>query len=68
MNERRMKTPDNTGEMSLPPAQAAGWSVQPPAQQHDGSEKQGFGVEKWLDKPSDGRKIAETSGKIQFAP
>jgi len=63
MNEKRMKTSVYTGEVSLPQAQAAGWSVKPPAQQDDGTEKTCFGVEKWLDKPSIGRKIAETTRK-----
>jgi hypothetical protein len=66
MNEKRMKAPDNTGDVSLPPAQTAVWSVKPPAQQRDGSEKRGFGVEKCVDKPSDGRKLAETTSKTQF--
>jgi hypothetical protein len=63
MNENRMKTSVNTGDVSLPPAQTAGWSVKSTAQQGDGPEKGCFGVEKWVDKPSDGRKIAETTGK-----
>jgi hypothetical protein len=61
-----MKTSVNTGEVSLPPARTAGWSVNPPAQQCYGSEKQVIGVEKGLDKPSDGRKIATTTHKSHF--
>jgi len=63
MNEKRMKTSVNTGEVSLPPPQTAGWSVKPPTQKRDGREKRGFDVEEWLDKPSDGRKIVGTTGK-----
>jgi hypothetical protein len=66
MNESRMKTLVNTGELSLPPAQRAVWSVKSHAQRRDGSEKRGFGVGKWVDKPSGGRKIAETTSKTQF--
>jgi hypothetical protein len=66
MNESPMKTSVNTGDVSLPPAQTAGWSVKSTAQQGDGPEKGRFGVEKWVDKPSDGRKIAETTRKTQF--
>ena len=47
------------------PAQAAGWGLKIGAE-HGRSEKQGFGVEKWVDKPSDGRKIVETTSKTQF--
>lgn len=36
MNEDLMKTSVNTGEVSLPQAQAAGWSVKPPVRQDDG--------------------------------
>jgi hypothetical protein len=52
--------------VSLPPAQTAVWSFRLPTQQGDGSEKQGFGIDKRLDKPSNGRKIAETANKTQF--
>jgi hypothetical protein len=66
MNEKRTKTSVNTGDVSLPPAQTAGWSVKSTAQQGDGPEKGHFGVKRWVDKPSDGRKIAETTNKTQF--
>ena len=61
-----MKLSVKTGEGSLPPAQTAGRSVKSTAQRGDGSEKQGFGVEIWLDKPSDGGTIAEANSKTQF--
>lgn len=48
LNESPMKTSVNTGEASLPPAQTADCGVEPPVQQCDGSEKQGFGVAKSL--------------------
>jgi hypothetical protein len=54
MNENRIKTSVNTGEVSLPPAQRAVWSVKPHAQWRGGSEKQGFDGEKGLDKPRGG--------------
>ena len=66
LNEEQMKTSVNTGEVSLPQTQAARWSVKPPAQQGDGSEKEGFGVEKGLDTSSSGTKIAETTSKTQI--
>jgi len=58
-----MKTSVNTGEVLLPQAQAAGWGVKTGTEHRCGSEKQGFGVEKWLDGPSDRRKITGTAGK-----
>jgi hypothetical protein len=58
MKEKRMKTSDNTGEVSLPPAQAAGWGVKILAEQRGSSEKGGLGVEKWLVNPCDGRIIS----------
>jgi hypothetical protein len=56
MKEKQMKTSVNTGEVSSPSAQAAGWGLKIGAEHGGGSEKQGFGVEKLVDKPSDGRK------------
>lgn len=53
--------------MSSSPAQAAGWGLKIGAEHGGGPEKQGFGVEKWVDKPSDGRKIAETTGKTPIS-
>jgi hypothetical protein len=61
-----MKTSVNTVEVSLPPAYEAGWGVKVRAEHGGGSEKHGFGVEKWLAKPGDGRKIAKMARKIQF--
>jgi hypothetical protein len=52
--------------LSLLAVQEAGGGVQTDGERGCGSEKQGFGVEKRLDKPSDGRKIAETISKTQF--
>lgn len=52
--------------MSLPPTQKAGSDVRIGAEHGCGSEQQGFGVEKWLDSPGDGRKIAETTNKTKF--
>jgi len=68
MNENRMTTSIHTGEVSSPPAQAAGWGLKISADQGGGSEKQGFGVEKGIAIPSDGRIIAKTTGKTKFAP
>jgi hypothetical protein len=68
MNEKRMKISVNIGEVSLPPGHAVGWGVKAPAQQGGDSEKQVFGVGKLLEKPCDGRIIAKTTGKNQFAP
>jgi hypothetical protein len=66
MNEKRMKTSVNTGVVSLPPAQRAGCDQKPRAEHGGGSEKDCFGVENGLDRPSDGRNIAETTRKTQF--
>ncbi|MGO8838150.1 MAG: hypothetical protein ACLQQ0_12070 [Limisphaerales bacterium] len=63
-----MKTSINTGEVSSPLAHEAGWDEKNRAEQGGGSEKHGFVVETWLDKPCDGRKIAETTGKTKFEP
>jgi hypothetical protein len=68
MNENRMKTSVNPGEVSSPPARGASWGVEIAAQEGSGSEKQVFGVQKRLDKPSTGRIIAQTTAKTQFAP
>jgi hypothetical protein len=66
MNEKRMKTPVNTGEVSSPRAREAGRGVKIGAEHDGGSEKQGFGVEQRVDKPSDGRIVATTPGKTQL--
>jgi hypothetical protein len=68
MNEKRMKTAHNTGEVSLPPAHEAGWGVKAGAEHGCGSGKPGFGVEKWLARPRDERIIAKTDGKTRFEP
>jgi hypothetical protein len=68
MNENRLKTSISTGEVSLPPAQPAGGGVKIGVEHGRGSEKQGLVVEKWVDRPSEGRKIAETTNKTQLAP
>jgi hypothetical protein len=46
MNEKRMKTALNTGQVSLPPAQEAGWNAKVHPEQGGGSGKPGFGVQK----------------------
>jgi len=61
-----MKTSFSKGEVSSHPTQGSGWGVKIRAEHRGGSKKQGFGVEKWFDKPTDGRKIAETTSKAQF--
>jgi len=68
MNENSMKTSVNRGEVSSTPAQANGWGLKIGAEHGGGPERQGFSVEKRLDTPSHRRKIAETTGKTQFAP
>jgi len=47
MNEKRMKTSVNTGELSSPPAHGASWGVKVRAEHACGSEKPALGVEKW---------------------
>jgi hypothetical protein len=66
MNEKRMKTSVNTVGVSLRSAQEAGWGVKILAEHGGGSEKQVFGVEKWLAKPSDGGIIAGKTGKASI--
>ena len=68
MNENRMKTAVNTGELSSRPAQAAGWGLKIGAEHSRDTENRRFGTENGIDKPSVGRIIAETTGKTQFAP
>jgi len=68
VDEKRMKTPDNMAKVSFLAIQEAGSGVKTDGERGCGSEKQDFGVKKWLAKPSDGRKIAETTRKTQFAP
>jgi hypothetical protein len=42
MNENRMKTSVNTDEVSLSPAQTAGWGLKIGVENGCGSEKQGW--------------------------
>ena len=63
-----MKTSVNTGGVSSPPSPRAGWRVKIRAEHGNGSEKQVFGVAKWLAKPNDGRIIPKTTGEITFSP
>ena len=46
MNEKRMKTSVNTGELSSPLAHEAGWNEENDAEQGGGSEKPVFGAKK----------------------
>ena len=66
MNENRMKSSVNTGEVSLLPVQKAGWAINVRAEQGGGSKKPDFGVAKWLDKPRDERIIAKTTEKTRL--
>jgi hypothetical protein len=68
MNEKRMKTALNTGQVSLPPAQEAGWNAKVHPEQGGGSEKPGFGVQKRLAKPRDESIITKVAGKTQLEP
>jgi hypothetical protein len=68
MKEKRMKTSVNTGELSSPTAQGACWGVKVRAEHGCNSEKPVFGVEKWLELPTDERIITEMTGKTQFGP
>jgi hypothetical protein len=66
MNEKRMKTSVNTGELSSPPTQGASWGVKVRAEHGCGSEKPALGVEKQLEIPRDERIITQKTGKAQF--
>ncbi len=68
MNEKPMKIRANRDEVSSPSAQAAGWSIKVRAEHGCSSEKQGLGVEKWLEPPTDEMIITETTGKAEFKP
>jgi hypothetical protein len=46
MNEKRVKTSVNTGELSSPLAHEAGWNEENDAEQGGGSEKPVFGAKK----------------------
>ena len=66
MNEKRMKTSVNTGELSSLTAQGACWGVKVRAEHGCNSEKPVFGVEKWLAKPREGMITAKMAGKINL--
>jgi hypothetical protein len=65
MNEKRMRTPVNTGEVSLLPILGAGWEVKIGAEQAAFTEKPRFGTAKWFDIPCRGEKIVK-NGPQQF--
>jgi len=67
MNENRMKTTVNTGDVSLPPAQSAGLGRKMGGDEVNVTKKLIWGTAKWLATPSEGRKIA-TTGKAQYDP
>ena len=66
MNENRMITSNNIGEVSLPPAHEAGWRVKVRAKHRGGSETHVFGEAKWIEIPSVGRTIAKTTGTLNL--
>ena len=68
MEENRMKPSVNTGEVSLPAAQSAGWGRKIGGQEANDTENSQFETAKRLATPSDGRIIAKTTRKTQFAP
>jgi len=47
---------------------ADGFGMKIGAEHVGGSEKQGFGAEKSLDEPSDGKIIAKETSKLNFTP
>jgi hypothetical protein len=68
MNENRMKPSINMGEVSLPPARRAGWSVKPPAQQRDGSENGVFALKNGLTNQAMGGKSHKRPEKLNLTP
>ena len=60
-----MKTSVNTEGASSPPAREAGWGVKIRADHGGGTERQGFGIPKRLENPSDGGMMAKTTGKTR---
>ena len=66
MNENRMKTSVNTGEVSLPPTQSAGLGREMGGDEANVTNKLLLETAKWLATPSDGRKIATTPEKTQY--
>ena len=63
--ERRQMAPP---EVSLPSAQSAGWGRKIGGQKANVTKNPQFETAKWLATPSDGRIIAKTTQKTQFAP
>jgi hypothetical protein len=63
--ERRQMDPP---EVSLPSAQSAGWGRKIGGQEANVTKNSQFETAKWLATPSDGRIIAKTTQKTQFAP
>jgi hypothetical protein len=63
-----MKPSVNTGEVSLPSAQSAGWGPKINGQEANVTENSQFGTAKWLAAPSSERIIAKTTQKTQLAP
>jgi len=61
-----MKTMENTEDVSLPPAQLAGWGRKIGGDEAHVSEKSHFRTAKTLAKSCAGRKIPETTRKTQF--
>ena len=66
MNEKRMKTSVNTGELSLPPAHGACWGVKARAKYGCCSEKPAFDVEKLLEMPKVERTTTKTPEKLNL--
>jgi hypothetical protein len=62
--ENRMKTSIHTGEVSSPPAQAAGWGVKPGG----GTEKRRRGAPYLLANSCDGGIIVKTTVKHNLTP
>src|SRR5271156_4499285 len=61
-----MKTMENTEDVSLPPAQLAGWGLKIGGDEAHVTEKSHFRTAKKLAKSCTGGKIAETTRKTQF--
>ena len=59
---------ENTEDVSLPPAQSAGWGLEIGGDEANVTEKSHFGTPKWLANPSAGRIIAKRLGKINLKP
>jgi hypothetical protein len=68
MNENRMKPSVNMGEVSLPPARTAGWSVKPPAQQGDGPENGVFALKNGLTNQAMRGKWRKRPEKLNLTP